>query len=247
MIKLVINLTKAIVVTLVAVLFGSCNMNMNLGGLKKVEGNGNVMTKSRDVSDFTSVSASNGLEVILVQGPTSEIKVEADENLHQHIKTEVNEGELKIFTDANLRNAKEKKVYVQLAKLNTLESSSGASVTSKNAFDNTSMNVSSSSGSEIDLKVNVASLNCQSSSGSEIKVSGKADKLDTESSSGSSIDAKQLTTKTAFADSSSGSSIDLQSPETLTAEASSGSSISYETEPKTLQKKASSGGSIGRD
>lgn len=36
MIKLVINLTKIVIAVVVALLFGSCNMNINVGGLKKL-------------------------------------------------------------------------------------------------------------------------------------------------------------------------------------------------------------------
>lgn len=248
MIKLVVNLTKVVIAATVALLFGSCNMNMNVGGLKKVNGDGNVVTKSRTVSsDFTSVKASNGLDVILVQGLNTEIKVEADANLQEHIKTEIVDGELKIYSDVNIRDAKAKKVFVKLIKLNSLETSSGSSVSSASVLENTSMDFSSSSGSEIDVKVNASTISCKSSSGSEIRINGKADKLETESSSGSSIEAYNLIVKNAIADSSSGSSINLNVSETLTAEASSGSSVTYEKEPKSLNKKVSSGGSIGID
>lgn len=246
MIKIVIHLTKVVIAAVVAILFSSCNMNV--GSFKKVDGSGNVVTKNRALTEgFTSVSVSNGLEIILEQGPNTEIKIEADDNLQDHIKTEIEDGELKIYSDANIRNAKSKKVYVQLSNLNSLEASSGASVTSKNALENTSIAFSSSSGSEINVKVNASTVSCESSSGSEIKISGKADKLDIESSSGSSIDAKNLIVKSAVADSSSGSSIDLNATETLTAEASSGSSVNYATKPVTLNKKTSSGGSISQD
>jgi putative autotransporter adhesin-like protein len=246
MIKLVINITKIVMAAVVAVLFTSCNTNF--ASLKKVDGSGNVVTKNRNFSsDFTSISASNGLEVVIEQGANSKIEVEADDNLQEHIKTEVTEGELKIYSDVNIRNAKSKKVFVQLAKLNSLETSSGASVTSKNILENTSIDFSSSSGSEINVKVNASTVSCDSSSGSEIKISGKADKLDTESSSGSSIDATDLVVKSAVADSSSGSSINLNATETITAEASSGSSVNYTTKPATLTKKTSSGGSVSED
>ncbi|KGO90224.1 head GIN domain-containing protein [Flavobacterium suncheonense] len=246
MVKLVVNLTKIVIAVVVALLFGSCNLN--IGSLKKVDGDGNVVRKTRTVtSNFTSVKASNGLDVILIYGPSHNIKVEADANLHDHIKTEITDGELKIFTDANLRNAEAKKVYVQLPKLSSLESSSGASVTGKNIFESTSLDISSSSGSEIDIKVKAVSVSCQSSSGSELKISGTADRLETKSSSGSSIDASDLIVANAFADSSSGSSIEINATETLTAEASSGSSVTYEVDPKTLNRKMSSGGSISKD
>lgn len=246
MIKLVIQLTKAVVATVVVVLFSSCNMNIT--SLKKVDGSGNVVTKDRAISEgFTSVSASNGLEVILQQSTNSQVKVEADDNLQDHIKTEVEAGELKIYSDVNIRNSKSKKVYVQMAKLNSLETSSGAYVTSSNVLETTSMDISASSGSEIDIKINAATVNCDSSSGSEIKLGGKADKIETESSSGSSIDASDLIVKSAVADSSSGSSTNINATETITAEASSGSSVNYVSKPTTVNKKTSSGGSVSAD
>lgn len=243
MIKVVIHLTKIVIAAVVAVLFSSCNMNIS--SLKKVDGSGNVVTKNRNIAtEFTSVKASNGLEIILEQGSNPEVKVVADDNLQEHIKTEIIDGQLKIYADVTIRNAESKKVFVRLAKLNSLETSSGAAVSSKGVLENASMDFSSSSGSEIDVKVNATNVSCKNSSGSEIKISGKADKLITESSSGSTIEAQDLIVKNAVADSSSGSSINLNVSETLTAEASSGSSVSYENEPKTLNKKVSSGGSV---
>lgn len=246
MIKVVIHLTKVVIAAVVAVLFTSCNMNF--GSMKKVDGNGNVVTKTRNIStDFNSVKASNGLEVVLEQSTNPSIKVEADDNLQEHIKTEIIDGQLKIYSDVNIHNAESKKVYVQIVKLNALETSSGASVTSKNVIENSTMTFSSSSGSEINVTVNASTVNCKSSSGSELKIKGKADKLTTESSSGSEIDASDLNVKTALADSSSGSSISLDVSESLTAEASSGSSISYDSDPKNITKKVSSGGSVSKE
>lgn len=246
MIKVVIHLTKIVIAAVVAVLFSSCNMNIS--SLKKVDGSGNVVTKNRNIAtDFTSVKASNGLEVVLEQGSNPEVKVEADDNLQEHIKTEIIDGELKIYADVTIRNAESKKVFVRLAKLNSLEASSGATVSSNGVLENASMNFSSSSGSEIDVKVNAGTVSCKSSSGSEIKIKGKAEKLETKSSSGSSIDASDLKTKDAIADSSSGSSINLNVSESLTAEASSGSSVNYVSKPATLNKKTSSGGSVSEE
>lgn len=246
MIKLVINLSKAVVAVVATVLFSSCNMNIT--SLKKVDGSGNVVARNRAIAEnFTSVTTSNGLEVILEQSATNKVEVVADDNLHEHIKTEVTEGELRIYADVSIRDAKSKKVYVQMAKLNSLETSSGSSVTSTNVLENTSLDLSASSGSEIDIKINASAVTCASSSGSEIKLSGKAEKLETESSSGSSIDASALQVKSAVADSSSGSNINLNATENITAQASSGSSINYVEKPATLNKKTSSGGSVSAE
>lgn len=244
MIKLAIHFAKVVIATAVALLFGSCN-NINIPSLERVDGTGNVVIKTRNVSsNFTSISASRGLEVILEQASETKVTVKADNNLQNHIKTEVVDGELRITSDVNIRNAEAKKVYVMLPKLDSFEASSGVSVSSKNTLHNNAIAFSSSSGSSITVKVNAETVSCESSSGSEIRISGKVKRLETDSSSGSSIDAKELTAKDAIADASSGSSIILNTTQSLAAEASSGSSISYIGTPGNISKKASSGGSV---
>ena len=68
-------------------------------GSKEVEGNGNMMTKTRTVSDYNEVSLTGAMDVILVKGNEGSLKIEAEENLQQHILTEVNAGKLKISVE----------------------------------------------------------------------------------------------------------------------------------------------------
>jgi len=244
MIKLAIHFAKVVIATAVALLFGSCN-NISMPNFQKVDGDGHVTTQTRNISsNFTSISASRGLEVILIQAPETKVTVKADSNLQGHIKTAVVEGELQITSDVNIRNAESKTVYVALPKLDSFQASSGVSVSSTNMLRNNTIAFSSSSGSSIDVKVNAETISCESSSGSEIKIAGKANRLETDSSSGSSIVAGDLKVKDATADASSGSSIVLNATQSLTAESSSGSSVSYIGNPGHLKKKVSSGGSV---
>ena len=46
-----------------------------------ISGNGNVLEETRDISGFTGVKVSSGIDVYLSQGSSFEVKVEADENL----------------------------------------------------------------------------------------------------------------------------------------------------------------------
>lgn len=244
MIKLAVHFAKIVIATAAALLFGSCN-NINMPNFQKVDGDGHVTTQTRNItSNFTSISASRGLEIVLVQAPETKVTVKADSNLQGHIKTEVVEGELQITSDVNIRNAESKTVYVALPKLDSFQASSGVSVSSTNMLRNNTIAFSSSSGSNITVKVSAETVSCESSSGSEIKITGEANRLETDSSSGSSIVARDFTVKDATADASSGSSIVLNATQSLTAEASSGSSVSYIGSPSLLKKKVSSGGSV---
>ena len=85
---------------LAASLTTACQFDINLG---QVNGNGNVLTEERPVSEsFTAIRGSAGLDVFLEQGDEAKIVVEADENLLDIIETEIVEGKLKIGTKENI-------------------------------------------------------------------------------------------------------------------------------------------------
>ena len=248
MIKVITLITKFIIVALTALLFASCNSNHSIHFGKGIDGNGNVTTETRSANgDFTSVKASNGLDVVLVQSESKSITVEADENLQKHIITKVENGVLVIETDQNIDESKSKKITVKLPEITDLQSSSGSSIRSLNVIKGEGIKIKASSGSEIEVALEVDTIICESSSGSTIKINGKALSLETASSSGSEIDAAKLFANDVTAQASSGSSINLHPIVSLNAKASSGSSIDYNHVPKKITKAESSGGSVSQE
>ena len=243
MIKLIVYITKTIVAILVALVVASCQYSIDLGD--SIKGSGNVISENRPVNgDFTSIEVSRGIDVIVTQSNIKSIEVKADDNIIEHISTDINNSILTITLDKSVKNLSSKKVYVTLPNIESLRSTSGSSISSKNTLVVKSIDVKSSSGSEINIDVEAGKIICESSSGSEISVEGKAIKLEASSSSGSEIEAQNLLANDIIANSSSGSSIELHPIISLNAKASSGSDIIYHNNPKSLTKKSSSGGSI---
>ncbi|WP_159801193.1 head GIN domain-containing protein [Flavobacterium sp. MK4S-17] len=244
MIKIIMHFTKLVITIISSLLLFSCGFSNNLN---MVSGSGNVVTENREISsDFKSVSAASGLEVVLVQDSSNSVIVEADDNLQQHIITEVESGNLKIKTDKNIRNAARKKVTVHFKSINSVKSSSGSSVVSNNTLKADTLTLDSSSGSSMKIIAEATKLVCESSSGSDLKVLGQANILETKSSSGSMLNAGDVTARFVESKSSSGSLTTVKPIEKLTAKASSGSSIKYINTPKSISKEASSGGDISQ-
>ena len=236
-------MAKAAIAAIAALFFYSCNFVS--GGL---DGSGNITKQNRPIKEvFESISANEGLEVILEQGPGRTIMVEADDNFHAHIKTEVKGGTLEISTDEDLGSGGTKRIYVTLPHLEKVEATSSASVTSKGTLRSETIDLTSSSGGNIDVTVEAHDLALGADSGGQMKVNGKADNLQTEASSGSMIDAKGLTAESVIAESSSGGTAYVNPVESLTADASSGGHIKYTTTPSKLDKKTSSGGNVEQD
>ncbi len=103
---------------------------------KGVKGNGNVLTETRKVSnDFIRVKASGGLDVYITSNEDLSLVVEADENLHDLIKTEVNNGTLYISSKKNIWSARSKKVHLSVENLNEIVVTSGAEIISENTFN----------------------------------------------------------------------------------------------------------------
>lgn len=243
MTKLIIQITKVIVTIISVLLLQSCvNSNWNN---ETISGNGKIVEVNRTVTEnFNAISAKNGLEVIINQDNTNKIIVEADENLQDHIFTEVKEGTLVIYSDVNILDSQAKKIYVSTSNLNKLSSSSGASVTSEKELNFENLEVKSSSGSSINIDVVANTLSCESSSGSTLIAKGKTKSLNTKSSSGSSINLEKLIAENGQSNASSGSTTRVNVTNELKADASSGSSINYISKPNSLIMEESSGGSV---
>jgi hypothetical protein len=243
MIKIITLITQFIIVTLVALFFGSCN-NMN-----SISGSGNVTKEKRTVAgEFKSVEVSNALDLEIEQSDKTEIIVEADDNLQKDIETKVENGVLRISCKySNFLNIKSKKVIVKMPIIEGLEASSASSINSNNTLKGEVLNISSSSAASIKVSAEYESMQLESSSGSNMTINGKAIKTETSASSGSIIDASKLLSNNVISDVSSGGSIQVHPLVSLKAEASSGGNINYNGKPKKVQKEERSGGSIHQD
>ncbi len=233
------TLARLAIGILLALLTSSCAFTMNWGEGKR--GNGEVVEESRKVTeDFTTVYASEGLDVFVSQGNEFEILVEADENIIDLIGTDIEDGKLKIHAIENIGRAT-KNVYVTLPEVDALKSSSGADLVAQTLIRSDKITLDASSGSDIEVEVLARQVEADASSGADIKVSGKTDSFYADASSGSDIKARKLEAKTCNADASSGADISVNVTEELTADASSGADISYSGEPKVNTKKSVSG------
>ena len=118
-----------------------------------VHGNGNVVTKERTSEPFHGIKVSSGIDVYLKQGNNETISVEADENLQEYILTEVRNGVLNVYTDANIRNAEKKRAYVTINEVNSISTTSAGDVIGQTPIKTDKLRLSASSAGNINLEV----------------------------------------------------------------------------------------------
>lgn len=239
MIKFIISLTTIVL----TILFSSCKSNIDFDN--SIDGNGNVKTEVRTINaPFTKITVSRGIEVILEQDQTFFVEVETDENLLKHITTTVENGTLIVTSDENIDDSDARIVRVKMPTIESLETTSGSSLKTKNTIRGINLSAKSSSGSDLTATVEYEKVHAESTSGSDLTLSGKALKLESASSSGSQINADKLLANEVNAQATSGSSTEVQALVKIDGKASSGASINFDGKPKTVKKEESSGGSV---
>ncbi|MEO8233793.1 MAG: head GIN domain-containing protein [Flavobacterium sp.] len=241
-----VHLVRIVIATCVALLFNSCKYDVDFG--EKITGSGHVVTKERNLDPFTKIEVSKGLDCEVTQGNDQKVIIEADDNLQDGIITTVSNGVLKISSKYNnYHNLKSKMIKVQIPNISSLETTSAASLVTKNIIKGNNIALKSSSASNLNAKIEADQITLEATSGSDLNVEGKALEVTTSSSSGSSIDAKNLLANNINSQSSSGSTTIVNPILKLKAHASSGSSIGYSKTPKSLTIEENSGGSVDKE
>jgi len=210
----------------------------------KVTGSGKVVTKDRKAEYFNSIKVSAGIDVYLTQGSNESIKLEADDNLHEYIMTEVIGGTLKIYTEANIRHAEAKIVHVTMKDVESLSVSSAGDIIGKSPIKTEELDLAASSAGDIKLSINVKSLRCNISSAGDITLEGTADELEADLSSAGDLKAYELSTKIADVSTSSAGDAKITVTEKLVARTSSAGDIHYQGNPPEVDGRSSSAGGI---
>jgi hypothetical protein len=211
---------------------------------KTVYGDGNVVKKERTVDSFTGVKVSTGIDVFLSQGNKMSITVEADENLHEYIQTEVKGDVLNVYTDANIRKAKMKRVYVTMKEIDYLSTSSAGDMIGETPIKTDNLKLNASSAGDIKLEVYAKNVEADISSSGDMTLSGEADMFEADLSSAGDLNAYNFKIREADISVSSAGNADIYVTERLKARASSAGDVKYKGNPKYLDAHSSSAGGI---
>ncbi len=109
--------------------FGRSPIVQRVGAPPYTIGSGKVATVIRQAGPFHAVSAANGLDVRVVRGEPSSLKVTADDNLTDLITTDVRDGVLVVTVKGGLETHLQLAVAVTAsAAIDTLQADTGAAL-----------------------------------------------------------------------------------------------------------------------
>jgi hypothetical protein len=236
------TIRSMLILFMLSLLFQSCVINFP----DSISGNGNIIKQSREVTEFTGIKVSAGIDVLLTQGQTVSVDVEADENLQEWIRTEVKGSVLHIYSEKNIRMAKSKKVFVTCNTLDRIEISSAGDINSVNKFNVDKLSIEMSSAGDLHFEVEANEINISISSAGNAYMKGKTNVLKADLSSAGDLNAFDLEARTGDISVSSAGSARVFVTEEASFYSSSAGHINYKGEPKIKSIHTSSAGSVNK-
>jgi hypothetical protein len=208
------------------------------------KGDGNITKSERKISDFNYIEVEDGIDLYLTQGNTTELTIEADQNLHEYIVTEVEDDVLKIHLSKIILRAKSIKVYLNVVNIKGLIASGGSDVQTSGTLKLNDFSAICSGGSDIKLNIEANELKFKASGGSDGFISGKASIFNAMASGGSDIKAFDLSVTDCQIEISGGSDAEINVAGQLKAQGSGGSDISYKGNPSNIDSNMSGGSDL---
>ncbi|PRY15026.1 putative autotransporter adhesin-like protein [Pontibacter ummariensis] len=198
---------------------------------QQLRGNGNIKTESRRVSNFNGLDVSGGFIVEVTKGSNEGVRLEADENLLDNIRTEVRDGVLHIYNEKGVTTSKAMKAYVTVEELNNLDISGGVKVIGNSTFTPNALRLDASGGSDIKLTLDTRELLGNLSGASKVALSGKAGEVVMDVSGASNVNAADLQASRVKIESSGASKARVYATEALDIDASGASAVYYKGTP----------------
>lgn len=217
----------------------SCRVNLG----KRIKGNGNVTSESRDVDGFSRIKIRGGMTVELVHGASS-VRVEADENLMRYIVTREEDGWLVIRTrdNVNLRSSKPIKVYVSADRISAVNIAGSGNLVGRGKFagaDKLDIDVAGSG--DVTLDVNTPNVSVDIAGSGNVTLSGETRDARVNITGSGNYDAEELMTETTDIDIAGSGDATVHADQRLKADVLGSGNVYYRGKATVNSKSTGSG------
>ncbi|WP_299391518.1 head GIN domain-containing protein [uncultured Gelidibacter sp.] len=214
----------------------------------KIKGNGNETTITRSTADYEAVSFAGPFDYVLVAGTEGEIVLEGEENLLEHIITEVKNGTLVVKTDnkVNLQTTRNNtiKITVPFKDLNAVALAGSGNLWTEHKISGKNLKVSLAGSGDAKLDVAATNTKVNVAGSGELELTGKTIKLEVDLAGSGEFKGFHLETDDADVTVAGSGSIDLVCHGHLKARVTGSGDIRYNGNPKTEDTKVTGSGSI---
>lgn len=205
-------------------------------------GSGNVVKESRTVSNFKYITLNGDINLIITQGSTETLTIEADDSVIQNVKTEVKNNRLTIsYVPPSAQVTKEVNVYLTVKDLNSIDIYGSGTVKAANIETNKLNVYISGSGNAYINNLSADQLTANISGSGSIEVSGKVQSQNIKIDGSGEYLAKTLESTDAVIVITGSGDATLNSTEKLNITIEGSGKVSYTGDPQVKQNISGSG------
>lgn len=234
--KQLIRFSPAIFSLAVLLLLSACKENI-------IRGKGETITKHRRVSTFDKVVIDMAMDATIIVGEPNGVRVKAQNNLHEHIRTEVKNNTLHIHHDGIMLRNDDIEVAITIPSITKLEIKGAADADVKGDVKGSRFDLEVKGASDVNIEtLHVDMLSVKLSGASELNIgSGYATFAGYKVTGAGEINAAKLVSKKVTAKVSGASEMSLHVTDSLSANIAGAGEIDYTGHPQISSKVTGAG------
>ncbi|HNX06579.1 MAG TPA: head GIN domain-containing protein [Bacteroidales bacterium] len=184
---------KKIIYLTVIIFFTSfiCSITSCMDNLP-VKGNGAIIKKEIQLTEFDKIELDGIFKVILKQGDQAKLEVETDENLLDCLRADVSNSTLKIKLKKPVHSTHGINIYVTFNKISNIAVAGHTYAISSDKLNFDRLDVAVSGTSKMIAEINAVSLNMEASGNSSVIFSGNVFSADITASGTANFDAANM-------------------------------------------------------
>jgi hypothetical protein len=220
----------------------------NLNAQEKVVGSGNVTQESRVIKDYNDITLSGMGNLIFEQGDSEGIKIEAEDNLIQYIRVEVNKGKLTIGIQPGISISPTKPInyHLKIKNLEAINLTGNGSVEAAGVVSRKMTIDMSGSGHIKILNIDASSLLLKLDGSGDVDLGGKVQSQDISIDGAGNYQASDLTSASGKVNISGSGSAFVKMLEVMEVNISGSGTVHYKGSPE-IKQNISGAGQIVQD
>jgi hypothetical protein len=211
-----------------------------------IKGNGKIITEKRVTADYDEIKIAGFFDVELVSGKEGNISIQGEENLLQYIKTETENGVLKVFTEKKSNISTNKKILITIPfeNINAVSLSGSGNLSTKTTIKTNKFKTNLAGSGDITLTVVAIEIEADLSGSGTLILKGNTDSLMTKLVGSGDVNTADLKSKNADVSVTGSGDVTLNCSNNLKARVSGSGDIYYTGNPKTKDANVNGSGDI---
>ena len=213
---------------------------------KRIKGSGNLKSENRQVGTFDKIKVTGSFSVSLIKGKEGKVSITADDNLIEHIVTEVNGNSLNIRfkNKVNIKTYKKLSIVVSVEKVSRISLTGSGNIIQNYIAEQDKIELSLTGSGDLTIPLKVGELDAKLTGSGDISCTGIADKIIVKVIGSGDFEGSELKSKYGEVSIAGSGDVEVYVTEELKATVAGSGDIAYKGNPPIVERSVVGSGDI---